>query len=254
ILDGRPPNSVSIDFISGIAVGADGTLCIAGISDAYKIRSIKSLLPKFRNVFFKMASKPGSEVYEFDAEGRPLQPPNVMTGGILLSFEYDVEGMLDKIVDGDGNETEFVRNSFGDLEKIISPYGQETLFDLNDSGYIARITNPAGEQQEFGYLDNGLLTEYVTPRGHSYAFTYDSLGRLIRDDDPAGGFKELAVVDTENGTHSTLVTAMGRVKTSLMETLTTGSARKVDINPAGLTTETVFGTNGLVTITHPDST
>jgi len=254
ILDGRAPNSVSIDFISGIAVGGDGTLYIAGISDEYKIRSIKSLLPKFRNVFFKIASKSGSEVYEFDAEGRHLQTRNGLTGGILLSFEYDVEGMLDKIVDGDGNETEFVRNSFGDLEKIISPYGQETLFDLNDSGYIARITNPAGEQQEFGYLDNGLLTEYVTPRGHSYAFTYDSLGRLIRDDDPAGGFKELAVVDTENGTHSTLVTAMGRVKTSLMETLTTGSARKVDINPAGLTTETVFGTNGLVTITHPDST
>src|SRR5690606_2476273 len=168
------------------------------------------------------------------------------TGGTLLSFEYDASGLLIRIRDGSGNETEFVRDLRGDLERIVSPYGQETELELNDSGFITKLINPAGEERRFDYTPSGLMTEYITPRGDAYIFTYDSLGRLKRDDDPAGGYKELEVEETETGVLSTIVTAMGRVKTYLVEKLVTGETRMVNTDPAGLSVETLLHANGLV--------
>src|SRR5690606_22537005 len=117
-----------------------------------------------------------------------------------------------------------------------------------------KLINPAGEERRFDYTPSGLMTEYITPRGDAYIFTYDSLGRLKRDDDPAGGYKELEVEETETGVLSTIVTAMGRVKTYLVEKLVTGETRMVNTDPAGLSVETLLHANGLVSRGAPDST
>jgi YD repeat-containing protein len=82
---------------------------------------------------------------------------------------------------------------------IIAPGGQRTAFEVHPSScQTLKITNPAGEEQEFTY-DDGLMTSMKDARDHLWEFTYDSLGRLIRDDDPAGGYKTLSPEATEHG-------------------------------------------------------
>jgi YD repeat-containing protein len=54
------------------------------------------------------------------------------------------------------------------------------------------------------------MTEMITPRGHRYELTWDAKGRLFRDNDPAGGYKQLTRIDSIGGYSVSLRTAMGR--------------------------------------------
>ncbi len=55
------------------------------------------------------------------------------------------------------------------------------------------------------------MTARRDPRGHDYGYVYDADGRLLRDDDPAGGFIALARSGNPDGFHVTRTSAEGRV-------------------------------------------
>ena len=87
---------------------------------------------------------------------------------------------------------------------IVGPYGQQTTLTLDANGYLTSITNPASESIQLASTSGGLLTSLTDARGNTHHFTYDALGRLTRDDDPAGGFKTLARADASQAYTVTL--------------------------------------------------
>jgi YD repeat-containing protein len=94
----------------------------------------------------------------------------------------------------------------------------------------------------------------VDARGNTHQFAYDSLGRLTRDDNPAGGFKTLSRRDTTNGYYVTVGTAEGRTSKYVAEKLSTGALVFTNIDMSGLKTVTAQATNGSTTTTAPDGT
>ena len=71
----------------------------------------------------------------------------------------------------------------------------------------SRVTNPADEAHAMGYSADGLLQTFTDPLGNIHRYTYDALGRLIKDEDPAGGSTTLARTEQSNG--YTVTTTIG---------------------------------------------
>src|SRR5262249_28615633 len=87
-----------------------------------------------------------------------------------------------------------------------------------------------------------------------HRFSYDALGRLTRDQDPAGGSSTLARTDAPDGYTVTLTTAEGQVSTFQIQNLPDGRQRRINTPPAGHAVVTVYGTDGTETTTDPDGT
>ena len=77
--------------------------------------------------------------------------------------------------------------------------------------------------------DGGLLATETDPRGGGvHKFTYDAQGRLIRDEDPAGGFAKLDRTETETGSIDTLTSAEGRVGTFEVKRANDGGLERIN--------------------------
>ncbi|NIR60142.1 MAG: hypothetical protein GWO02_11815, partial [Gammaproteobacteria bacterium] len=82
----------------------------------------------------------------------------------------------------------------------------------------------------------------------------DSLGRLVRDTDPAGGFQTLARTPAGDGFSVTHATALGRSTTYGVERVATGGTRRSVTAPSGLTVTSTLASDGTTTTTTPDGT
>lgn len=89
------------------------------------------------------------------------------------------------------------------------------------------------------------------PSGKTETYTYDAQGRLIKDQDPAGGFKALARTEQTTGWTVNLSTALNRTTSYQVENLPIGDERRTVTEPSGLATVSVRQTNGTTTITAP---
>jgi YD repeat-containing protein len=96
-----------------------------------------------------------------------------------------------------------------------------------------RSRTPAAETTQLSYSPEGLLAAFTTPRNHTSTFQYDAPGRLIRDDDPAGGFTTLARTPTATGYLVTKTTREGRVTTYRVETDTARTETRTNTFPTG---------------------
>lgn len=244
-----------------LSFGPDGTLflseatanCCGGTG--YNIHTLSSSYTGYQNQPFKIPSEDGSEVYEFDANGRHLRTRDGLTGRTILQFAYDASGLLVSITDVDGNVTQLLRDAAGQLTTIVSPFGQRTTVTLDGAGYLRTVTNPAGETVQLQHDANGLLRTLSDPKGHSpYQFSYDSLGRLSRDADPEGGFTALARSVTDTSVTVTTTSQMGRVSTFSTASLVTGTTRRSAVAPDGLITTTEEGPDGTTRSVTPDGT
>src|SRR5438132_4234644 len=86
----------------------------------------------------------------------------------------------------------------GNPSAIVAPFGQRTTLAVQGDGYLSRVTNPAGEAVQLTYNSGnaaGLLATLTDPRGHVHRYLYDAMGRLVRDENPAGGVTTLARTD-----------------------------------------------------------
>ena len=110
-------------------------------------------------------------------------------------------------------------------------------------------------QAELTYSADGLLSTKKDGRGNQYAYSYDAQGRLIRDDDPATGFKTLARTDQATGWTVNTATALNRTSSFQVNNLSTGELRQTDTDASGLvTTRRFFNTLGFSFFTAPDGT
>jgi RHS repeat-associated protein len=199
-------------------------------------------------------SEDGSEVYIFSSAGRHLRTLDALTGVVRYQFAYDSAGRLTAVTDADGNNVTIERNAAGGATAIVPPYGQRTTLTLDGNGYLANITDPAGESVRLVYSANGLLTSLTDHGGNIHRFSYDSVGRVLRDDDPLGGSKTLERTDNISGYSVRIATDMNRTTTYQVERFSGGEEKRTNTLPTGIQTLALISANGSETDTYPDGT
>jgi YD repeat-containing protein len=201
------------------------------------------------------ASEDGAQLYVIDQAGRHARTLNARTKALLHAFDYDMEGRLVAVTDGDGNRTTIERGEQGAPTAVVGPYGQRTQLAVDQGGHLASVTNPAGETYRMSYQGAGLLTRFESPRGSASQFSYDDLGRLTRDQNAVGGFWSLARSTGGSGGayRVDMSTAMGRTKTHYTEDHDNGDKLRVETNPDATQSRTLVAGN-TTTQTAPDGT
>jgi RHS repeat-associated protein len=265
--NGGPATATHVKSPGGAEVSPDGTLYVTE-RETHRLRRITPALPPFTGGQIVIPSEDGSELFQFDDTGRHLKTFSTLTGATFYTFTYDGAGRLTQITDGDNNVTTIERDGSGNPTAVIGPFGQRTRLTVDANGYLASVTNPAGESYGFTYTANGLLTTLRDRKNNLYQFTYDSLGRLVRDDDPAGGFQTLARTDLSitgsvesTGYEVARATAGGRTTKYKVERFRGGPNVRLAVRerltntfPDGTQSTTSYRTIGVTSTTAPNGT
>ncbi|HRY14857.1 MAG TPA: PKD domain-containing protein, partial [Candidatus Competibacteraceae bacterium] len=189
--DQGPATGALLNSPDGVAVGADGKVYIAD-DDNHRVRAVSLLLPGAGVDDIVIAAEGGGQLYRFDFTGRHLSTLNALTGAIIYQFGYDNAGRLVTVTDGNGNVTTLEQDASGNPLAIVAPFGQRTTLNVNSDGYLASISNPANETYRIEYTGDGLLSRFIDPKGNASTMVYDVLGRLLQDNNAAGGSHTLA--------------------------------------------------------------
>lgn len=252
-----PVLSANLNNVFGIAVNPEGKIFFSG-PGINSLRGASASLPQGTANVFKVASGDGSEIYEFDgASARHTRTLHGRTAGLLYEFTYENHGYLSAITDSDGNRTAIERDASGRPQAIVSPYGVRTTLALNSGGYLERVSDPVGNARLMTYIAGaGLLQSLKDPNGNTSRFTYDPDGRLIKDENAAGGFWGLQRSKSPDGKTYTvkMQSAMGRTTTDLVEHLPNSDSRWTDTFPDGTQSISLFGASAVNTLTSPDGT
>jgi len=251
--DGQPALQARLDAPKGVAIAPNGNILVAE-QNGHRVRNIQSLLPSFTGQDYLIPSSDGSELFQFDRDGKHLKTVNALTNADQYVFGYDASGRLISVTDGDGNVTTIERNGTGNPTGILSPYNQLTALTLDANGYLATVANPANESNQFTYTAEGLMLMKRDALNRQSTFTYDSLGRLLRDDDAATGFQTLLRSQTSNSYTVTHDTSLNRVSTFKVEDLPNGDIKNTNTLPDGTQTVKTDGANGVNTTNFANGT
>jgi RHS repeat-associated protein len=221
--------------------------------DSY-IRVITPPFPGFDLSEKIIASENGKDYYVFNSSGKHLRTVDAYTGVNLYVFGYDTNGLLSSITDRNNLKTTIKRDFEGNPKAIVSPYGQQTILLLDTTGYLGSIINPVNDTIWFTYSGDGLMKTMTDAKGSVHTFTYDTLGRLIKDEDPAGGYKTLTNLKTSNGFAVKVETALGDPAIYSVSQNSIGEQTLSTIDAQGLITSTKFGSDGSTTTQSPDGT
>ena len=185
--DGGPATAAATGLLYHLAVDGRGALVI-GDYDNQRVRRVAPALPTYTAGEISIASEDGQDVYAFDATGRHLRTHDARTGVARFTFGYDPEGRLATVTDGDNNVTADRAGWGGAGDGHRGPRRPA------DRAHRGRRRVPRDPQQS-GRGDHPvhIVGGRPPPNPHhpaeplQHRFTYDSLGRLTRDEDPAGG-------------------------------------------------------------------
>ncbi|MFP2958419.1 RHS repeat-associated core domain-containing protein [Myxococcus sp. 1LA] len=242
-----PASDAQFCSTDGVASAPDGTLLVSDYA-ADRARRFVPVLPE-RSTEITVPSESGLELYVFDSQGRHLRTVDTVTRAALHTFTYDPEGRLTGVTDLNGQLTEVERDVAGVPVAIVAPHGQRTTLGVDTNGFLSSVTNPAGEAITLGYTASGLLTSMVDARLGAHTFTYDTVGRLVRDDFPSGGWKELTRTRTATGHDVSLSTGLGRVTRYRVQAAGDGSQVRTTTYPSGVSDTTTLRTDGSMSYT-----
>lgn len=248
--DGGPALAVTLQP-NDVSLAPDGSLVIAD-SGNYRIRRVAPALPDISISDVLVPSEDGLQLYVFAYNGRHLRTLDALTGAVVFQFAYDAGGYLTSVTDGSGNVTTIERAG-AVASAIVAPGGQRTELAINSDGWLTSIANPAVEAHTMSYWSgDGLLQTFTDPMTSVHTFTYDALGRLVLDQDPAGGSTALARTEQSNGYTVTTTSALGKVHAYKIELLPTGQLRRTATAPGGAATVLLISKDGSRVITYPD--
>ena len=251
--DKGPSVFAQIDYPNDVAIGPDGFIYIAD-SENDRVRRVAPPLSTFTTSDTVIPSADGSELFQFDVNGRHLKTLNSLTGATLYAFTYDTEGRLLKVTDGYDNVISIQRDSAGNPLSITAPGGQITNLTLTPDKYLQSIINPAGEATSLTYINDGLLSSLADPNNNRTSYSYDGKGRLQRVDDPAGGFKTYERTKDSSGYTVTRTTALGRIASYKTEFRSSGEIRSYITYPDSSWKDILLGTDGSSTTLYSNGT
>lgn len=251
--DGVSAYGTSLNIPFDLRIAPDGSLLLPGfIANAVKrVVPLPPYLPAGSSEIV-IASQSGGLAYVFDATGRHLRTVDTNTGITLLQFGYETHGYLSSITDRDGQTLSIERDADGSPAAIVAPGGQRTKLTLDAQGYLASVTDPGGEVTQVTHSD-GLLTSLTTPRGFNHAFTFDTAGRLVLDQDPAGGSTTLLRSGNDEQFTVTRTTAEGRVTRFDVDRSSTTATARTSTAANGLSMRAVIGNDQTITSTTADN-
>jgi len=249
--DGGPATAAGLSSPNGIALGHTNNLYIAD-RDSHRLREVSLPFPLFGHGEITIPSEDGSRLYHFDVDGRHLRTTHALTGTVLYSFSYNGKGLLVGIEDGSGNETRIERDGDDNPTAIVAPFGQRTDMTLDANGYLTAATDPENHTYNAAYSNEGLIETFTDPNNNLSEFTYDTRGRLLKDENAAGGFSELNRIKGENTYTVGLETAEARSTTYQTEALVTNEIRRVNTFPDGTRNESIENPDGSSSITFAD--
>lgn len=241
--------------------GAENTIDFGPDGDPYitestrpGVRAIGKPVPGVATGGGLIASEDGSEVYEFDGDGKHLTTRDADTGATTATFSYNTDGHLTSQQDADGNTVTVQRSSSGQPEAIIGPFGAQTDLTLNTEGLLDTVTDPAGQPSSFDYDTDGLLTGYTEPGDKQHTYTYDTDGYLIADENPDGETTTLSRSEQSDGHTVALTSNLGRSREHVVERLDGDIEHREVTDPADNTSQWDRTLAGERTLTQPDGT
>ena len=140
----------------------------------------------------KIPSTSGDEIYFFNDDGLHEKTTYADTGATKYEFIHDNNGLLQYVKDAYQSTLTINRDSNGNLTSMQGPYGQIYQFETDANEYISKVIDPLSNTYNITYNSKGLMTSFQKPEGGISTYNFDGLGRLIRVDEPNGGFKILA--------------------------------------------------------------
>lgn len=251
--DGDVAAEAQLNYPCGIALSPDGSLYIA---DTYNQRIRRVGQPSYGILVneYLIADQGGNKLFVFDANGRHQRTINALTGSAIYTFTYNEQGQLTAVTDVFGNVTTIERDAAGNPMKIIAPGGQKTYLEVNENGYLSSISCPYEIPIDLAYTNDNLLTMFSDHKGNVHRFSYDEMGRLTRDEDPAGGYTQLSRTQLDNGYKVNVNTAEGRESSYKVEYIPGVGTRMVNTDSAGGLTIIEIDNNGARKVTYPDGT
>lgn len=144
--------------------------------------------------------------YDYDARGL-LASVEGPVDRMQWSFRYDAVGRLIAIIDSNGKETEFRRDSkgrvvaeknplglvarreydpAGNLSAVVDAGGGRTEYSHDSRNRVTGTRNALGGRIRFEYDRTGAVASIVDERGSTWRFAYDRSGHLSERIDPLG--------------------------------------------------------------------
>ncbi len=253
--DYSQPTYATFNMPWALSVGPDGALYISDWGN-WRLRKISPSLPGTSVGDIAIASEDGRELHKFDAAGRHLETVDSLTGASLYRFGYDAAQRLVSVTDVSGNVTRIEHDANGQPISILAPFGQRTALLTNGDGFVNGIGDEEGNVVGLTYDAGGLLQALRGPRADvgEHRFYYDAEGRLLRDEDPAGGFQTLnhsGSAFTEQVDHQS---ALGRVSRFVVQRPPSGLSTRTITGPDGLVSTVTEDLDGQASVTMPDGT
>ena len=112
-------------------------------------------------------------------------------GGASQELEYDAQGRITGIVDGNGNETRYLLDEWGRITGVRKADGSTEQYAYNFAGDMVSSTDGEGHTTQYEYNRMGKLSAIVDPTGEKESYCYDGQGRLVRRTDRSGVTVEL---------------------------------------------------------------
>ena len=209
-------------------------------------------LPGFSVADILLPSGDGREIYVFNSSGRHLKTLEALTGALRYQFGYNTAGDLDvdhgrqRQCDDDPKNRRHT-----DRHRRARRPAHRARHERRRLAHPREQSRRRGAHHEL--LRRWIDAELHRSAGHIHRFTYDALGRLIKNEDPAGGSTTLSRTEQSNGYTVTTTTALGRARAYQVEQLPTGAIRRsVNADCCGGNTGTLINTDGSEETTSAD--
>ncbi len=132
----------------------------------------------------RIPSPEGSAIYVFDRGGRHLRTVDPLTGRIVVTFEYDGAGHLERIIQpaGTGTDTTLIVRPDPQTILLRGPRGDTAVLSLDGpGGYLRSVAAAHFATQQVFHDDYGMLTAMRDASGRWHRFAYNTAGQLTRD-------------------------------------------------------------------------
>ncbi len=127
-----------------------------------------------------------TEVRGFYGNEHGLLDKRIDGQGVTTS-EYDDQGRLTGITNGEGATWRYRRDSRGRVLEVIDPYENSKTFEIHKTGLVAKMTDELDHELVFERDSRGNVVRLVDPAGGMLAFKNDEYGQEVEVVDEAGG-------------------------------------------------------------------